>query len=46
MFSAFKDFVARAETKHGVKVKGLWDDKGGEYIGKKFDNWCKGQGIK
>jgi hypothetical protein len=44
-FPEFKNFVVRVERKHEKKVKELWDDKGGEYIGKDFDDWCKSQGI-
>lgn len=44
-FEEFKKFVARVECQTGKKVKELWDDKGGEYIGKEFDMWCAKQGI-
>lgn len=44
-FQAFKDFVAGSERKLGTKVKELRDDKGGEYMGNDFTNWCKELGI-
>ena len=44
-FEEFNKFVAKAERKLGVKVKELRDDKGGEYIGKEFNEWCKRSGI-
>ena len=44
-FQAFKDFVAKSERKLGTKVKELRDDKGGEYMGNDFIQWCKGLGI-
>ncbi|KAJ2911395.1 hypothetical protein MD484_g9020, partial [Candolleomyces efflorescens] len=44
-FDTFKEFVAKAERATEKKVKELRDDKGGEYIGKDFDTWCRTQGI-
>jgi hypothetical protein len=32
VFSAFKSFKAYAENHHGLKIKALQDDKGGEYM--------------
>ncbi|KAG8939888.1 hypothetical protein FRC04_005815 [Tulasnella sp. 424] len=44
-FEAFKEYVAEVEWKLGVKVIKLRDDKGGKYVGNKFNAWCKEQGI-
>lgn len=44
-FGAFKKYVEKVEGQFGSKVKGLRDDKGGEYIGKEFGKWCDDRGI-
>jgi len=45
VFQAFKDFITKSERRLGTKVKELHDDKGGEYMGNDFTNWCKELGI-
>jgi hypothetical protein len=37
--------VAQVERKQKKKVKELQDEKGEEYIGMDFDNWCDSQGL-
>lgn len=44
-FDVFKEYVAYAERKQGVLVKELQDDKGGEYMGKDFTQYCVERGI-
>ena len=44
-FAAFKEFVAKSERELNLKVKELRDDKGGEYMGSDFDQYCKDNGI-
>jgi transposase InsO family protein len=45
VFDEFKKFVAKVERQTGKQVKELRDDKGGEYIGTEFGNWCDERGI-
>jgi transposase InsO family protein len=40
-----KDFIARAETETGKRVKILRSDGGGEYIGSAVTEYLKGKGI-
>jgi hypothetical protein len=42
----FKRFKAWAENQTGQTIKILRDDKGGEYIGKEFDEFCAEHGIQ
>jgi transposase InsO family protein len=41
-----KDFIARAETETGKRVKVLRSDGGGEYTGNLLTEYLKGKGIK
>jgi hypothetical protein len=43
--NAFKQFKALAEKQVGHKVQVECDDKGGEFISKKFDDFCAEHGI-
>jgi hypothetical protein len=45
-FSCFKKFKAWAEKQTGCVVKVLREDKGGEYIGREFDDFCAEHGIQ
>jgi transposase InsO family protein len=42
---SFKQFKAYAENKLGRKIKATRDDKGGEFIGKEFQEFCAKEGI-
>lgn len=44
-FVCFVDFKALAEKQTGHKIKRLRDDKGGEFIGHKWDDYLKEEGI-
>ena len=44
-FIAFKQFKTAMENQTGYKVKIQRDDKGGEYISKAYDEYCRSQGI-
>ncbi|KAG8872343.1 hypothetical protein FRB98_009677 [Tulasnella sp. 332] len=44
-FARLKEYVAEVETKFGVKVKELGDDKGGEYISNEMAAWYKEHSI-
>lgn len=45
-FACFEDFKALAENQTGHKLKVFRDDKGGEYIGKKWDDHFSEHGIQ
>jgi hypothetical protein len=45
-FQAYKDFSAWALTQHGVKIKRLRSDRGGEYTSAEFDRYLKEQGTE
>jgi len=45
-FDAYKSFAAWAKTQHGVRIKRLRSDRGGEYTGKEFSNFLKEQGTE
>ena len=45
-FSCFKRFKAWAENKTGHSVGTLREDKGGEYMGKEFGDFCIEHGIQ
>ncbi len=46
-FAAFKQFKAYAENAHPrLKIVEFQEDKGGEYMGKEFDDFCADHGIK
>jgi transposase InsO family protein len=42
---SFKRFKAYAENQQGCKIKVERDDKGGEFIGKEFFDFCADEGI-
>ena len=46
VFSCFKRFKAWAENQTGHTVRILREDKGGEYIGREFDDFCAEHGIQ
>jgi hypothetical protein len=43
---AYKAFAAWASTQHGVRIKRLRSDRGGEFMGSKFDEFLKEQGTE
>ena len=45
-FQAYKTFVAWAETQHGVRIKRLRSDRGGEYTGSDFSKFLNSQGTE
>jgi hypothetical protein len=45
-FGAYKTFAAWAKTQHGVRVKRLRSDRGGEYTGRKFSAFLQKQGTE
>jgi transposase InsO family protein len=45
-FNAYKAFVAWAETQHGVKIKCLRTDRGGEFLSGKFTAFLCEQGTE
>ena len=46
VLQAYKDFAAWALTQHGVKIKRLRSDRGGEFTGKDFDQFLNKQGTE
>ena len=44
-FAAFKQFKAYVENKLDRKIKGLRDDKGGEYMSNEMNQFCIDAGI-
>src|SRR5579859_1432045 len=44
-FASFKSYKAYAENKQERKIKVMQDDKGGEYMGKEFEDFCASEGI-
>ena len=46
MFEAYKVFTAWAKTQHGVRIKRLRSDRGGEYTGHKFSAFLREQGTE
>ncbi|SJL14968.1 uncharacterized protein ARMOST_18445 [Armillaria ostoyae] len=45
-FAAFKQFKVHAENVHpGLKIVEFQEDKGGEYMGKEFTDFCANHGI-
>lgn len=42
----FKEYVAMAEARHGVKIARLNADNGGEYSSNEFKSFCKKKGIE
>jgi transposase InsO family protein len=45
-FEAFQDYKALVENQTGHKIKTLRDDKGGEYIGHKWETFMKEHSIR
>ena len=45
-FPSFKRYKAWAENQTGSTIKILREDKGGEYMGKEFDDFCADHGIQ
>jgi hypothetical protein len=43
---AYKTFAAWAQTQHGVKIKALRSDRGGEYTGHKFTKFLQQEGTE
>ena len=39
-FAAFKSYKAYAENCLGLRIKATRDDKGGEYMGKEYNDFC------
>ncbi len=46
MLEVYKGFAAWAETQHGVHIKRLRSDRGGEYTGEAFTQFLKSQGTE
>jgi hypothetical protein len=46
MFEAYKVFAAWAKTQHGIHIKQLQSDCGGEYTGRKFSAFLRKQGTE
>ena len=44
-FGAFKAYKAYAENTLGLRIKATRDDKGGEYMGQEFIDYCAEHGI-
>lgn len=44
-FETFKNFELMVENQSGYKIKDLCSNHGGEYIAKKFYNFCEEHGI-
>src|SRR5690606_1127615 len=40
-----KDFVAEAQTQHGITIKAFRHDNGGEYVNNALEAWYKTKGI-
>jgi hypothetical protein len=45
-FAAYKSFAAWVKTQHGVRVKRLRSDRGGEYTSGEFSDFLKSQGTE
>ncbi|PIL22297.1 hypothetical protein GSI_14985 [Ganoderma sinense ZZ0214-1] len=44
-FVAFKAYKAYAENCLGLRIKATWDDKGSEYMGQEYIDFCAEHGI-
>ena len=44
-FAAFKSYKAYAENCLGLRIKATRDDKGGEYMGQEYIDFCTEHGI-
>ena len=45
-FAAFKAYKAYAENCLGLRIKATRDDKGGEYMGREYADFCAEHGIQ
>ncbi|CDO76911.1 hypothetical protein BN946_scf184594.g18, partial [Trametes cinnabarina] len=45
-FAAFQAYKAYAENCLGLRIKATRDDKGGEYIGREYNDFCAQHGIQ
>ena len=45
-YSKFCEFKALVEKESGKQVKAMKSDNGGEYISKKFKDFCSKEGIQ
>ncbi|GJZ25653.1 retrovirus-related pol polyprotein from transposon TNT 1-94, partial [Tanacetum coccineum] len=45
-FEAFKKFKAMVEKEKGLKIKSMRSDRGGEFLSKEFNKFCKDNGIQ
>jgi hypothetical protein len=46
MLEMYKEYVAWIYTQHGVQIKCLWLDQGGEYTGSVFSKFLMEQGTE
>lgn len=44
--NAYKTFAAWAQTQHGIKIKALCSDRGGEYTGREFTKFLQQEGTE
>ena len=44
-FEKFKEFKAETEKRHGIYIKSLRSDRGGEYLSNDFISYLSEQGI-
>ncbi|GKD19054.1 retrovirus-related pol polyprotein from transposon TNT 1-94, partial [Tanacetum coccineum] len=45
-FEAFKKFKAMVKKEKGLKIKSMRSDRGGEFLSKEFNKFCKDNGIR
>ena len=45
-FAAFKQYKAMAENQLNCRIKGLRNDKGGEYMSAEWESFCAAEGIQ
>ena len=45
-FVIFKKFKALVEKQKGCSIKTICSDRGGEYISREFEEYCKNEGIQ
>ena len=45
VFEKFKMLKAQVETQYNFKIRRLRSDNEGEYVSKRFDQYCANQGI-
>lgn len=41
-----KDYVVQSNNKHGVKLKAINSDNGGEFTSVQYLNYCRAQGLQ